>query len=115
MSCPTLATEAPVLIVADSRSGMFDAVKRHPEAKTFIVATEWAIVYRLQAQNPDKEFVVADGCIGCRLHCPYMKMIGLPEVERALREEVFEVEVDPEVADAARQSLERMLAVPRDC
>ena len=68
-----------VLDVADeicSTTGMVDAVARHPEAKTFIIATEWAMIYRLQAMYPDKEFVMADGCIGCRLHCPYMKMVG---------------------------------------
>ena len=93
---------------------MFDAVSRHPEADTFIVATEWALVYRLRLAYPDKEFVMADGCIGCRLHCPYMKMIDLPQIKRSLEEDVFEVLVDEDVAEGARRSLERMLAVPRD-
>ena len=106
-----------VLEIADeicSTSGMFDAVRRHPEAKSFIVATEWSLVYRLQQTFPDQEFVLADGCIGCRLHCPYMKMIDLPGILRSLQEDVFEIEVHPDVADAARRSLDRMLAVPRD-
>ncbi len=106
-----------VLALADeicSTSGMFAAVERHPDAKTFIVATEWALVYRLQQSWPDKEFVMADGCIGCRLHCPYMKMIDLPGIRRALEEDVFEIEVEPEVAAGARRSLDRMMAVPRD-
>ena len=106
-----------VLAIADeicSTSGMFDAVKRHPEAKTFIVATEWAIVYRLKKMYPDKEFVMADGCIGCRLHCPYMKMIDLPQVKRSLEEDIFEIVVPEDIARDARRSLERMLAVPRD-
>ncbi len=106
-----------VLRMADeicSTSGMFDAVKRHPEAKTFIIATEWALVYRLQQMYPQKEFVLADGCIGCRLHCPYMKMIDLPQIKRSLEEDVFEIRVPERVARDARRSLERMLAVPRD-
>jgi quinolinate synthase len=106
-----------VLDLADeicSTTGMVDAVARHPEARTFIIATEWAMVYRLQQIYPDKEFVMADGCIGCRLHCPYMKMVDLPLVKRSLEEDVFEIEVDPEIAAGARRSLERMLAVPRD-
>jgi len=106
-----------VLQLADeicSTAGMFDAVARHPEVGTFIVATEWALVYRLRLAYPDKEFVMADGCIGCRLHCPYMKMIDLPQIKRSLEEDVFEVLVDEEVAGGARRSLERMLAVPRD-
>ena len=97
-----------------STAGMVDAIKKYPDVKTFIVATEWAMIYRLQGLYPDREFVMADGCIGCRLHCPYMKMIDLPQVHRALVEDVFEVEVDADVAEGARRSLERMLAVPRD-
>ena len=107
-----------VLAIADeicSTSGMADAVARHTEAKTFIIATEWSLVYQLKKRFPDKEFVVADGCIGCRLHCPYMKMIDLPQVRRSLDEEVFDVAVDPDVARDARRALERMIAVPRDC
>ncbi|MFP6739247.1 MAG: quinolinate synthase NadA [Planctomycetota bacterium] len=106
-----------VLELADeicSTAGMFDAVARHPDVATFIVATEWALVYRLRQAYPDKEFVMADGCIGCRLHCPYMKMIDLPQIRRALQEDVFEVLVEDEVVEGARLSLERMLAVPRD-
>ena len=33
---------------------------------------------------------------------------------RALEDDVFEVEVEPDIAEGARRSLERMLAVPRD-
>jgi len=106
-----------VLAMADevcSTSGMIDAVARHPEAKTFIVATEWSLVYQLKKRYPDREFVLADGCLGCRLHCPYMKMIDLEQVKRSLWEEVFEIDVPPPIASGARRALERMMAVPRD-
>ncbi|MEM7263132.1 MAG: quinolinate synthase NadA [Planctomycetota bacterium] len=106
-----------VVEIADevcSTTGMIDAVERHPDAQTFIIATEWAMVYRLRQKHPNKEFVMADGCIGCRLHCPYMKAIDLPEVKRALLEDVFEVDVEEDVIAGARRSLDRMLAVPRD-
>ena len=106
-----------VLELADevcSTSAMFDAVLRHPEARTFIIATEWAMVYRMKKLYPDKEFVMADGCIGCRLHCPYMKMVDLPQIKRALEEDIFEIIVPDDVATGARRSLERMLAVKRD-
>ena len=97
-----------------STTGMISAVERHPEAKTFIIATEWALVNRLKQMHPDKEFIVADGCIGCRLHCPYMKMTDLRAVKRALEEDIFAVDVHPDDMAGARRSLERMLAVPRD-
>ncbi len=107
-----------VLAMADeicSTSGMIAAVARHPEARTFIIATEWSLIHQLQKRYPDREFIPADGCIGCRLHCPYMKMVDLTAVQRALVEGVFPIEVDEEDAAGARRALERMMAVPRDC
>ena len=106
-----------VVAMADevcSTSGMLAAVERHPDAKTFLIATEWALIYRLKKRFPDKEFVPADGCIGCRLHCPYMKANDLASVKRALLERVHEITVEKDVIDGARRALERMIAVPRD-
>jgi quinolinate synthase len=108
---------ADVLAVADevcSTTAMLSAVGRHPEAKTFIVATEHGILHQMKQRWPDKEFVIADGCIGCRMHCPYMKMIDLLMVRDALTHGKHEIEVPADVAEGARRSLERMIAVPRD-
>ncbi len=63
---------------------------------------------------PGWEFIAADGCIGCRLHCLYVKMINLDALRRALMEGVFPVEVDSDDAPEARRALGRMMAVPRD-
>ncbi|HMG35671.1 MAG TPA: quinolinate synthase NadA [Blastocatellia bacterium] len=106
-----------VIAMADevcSTTAMLDRVARHPEAKTFIVATESGIVHQMRKRYPDREFIVADGCIGCRLHCPYMKMISLESVRRSLLEDKFEITVEPDVLRDARLALERMLQVPRD-
>jgi len=106
-----------VLALADeicSTSGMIAAVERHPEARTFVIATEWSLIHQLQKRWPDREFIAADGCIGCRLHCPYMKMVDLPSVRRSVLEEIFPIEVDADDAEGARRALERMMAVPRD-
>ena len=106
-----------VLALADeicSTTGMIAAVERHPEARTFVIATEWALIHQLKKRFPGREFIAADGCIGCRLHCPYMKMIDLAAVRRALVEGVFEIEIDADDAQGARIALERMMAVPRD-
>jgi quinolinate synthase len=97
-----------------STTGMVDAVARHPEAKTFLIATEWGLLHQLKKRFPDREFIPADGCIGCRLHCPYMKMVDLESIRRSLRQEIHEIRVDPETAAGARRALQRMLAVPRD-
>lgn len=106
-----------VLALADeicSTTGMLDVIQKYPNTKTFLIATESGMIHQLKLRYPDREFIVADGCIGCRLHCPYMKMINLPMVLRALEEEVFEIRVDPETIQGARLALERMMNVPRD-
>jgi quinolinate synthase len=106
-----------VVEIADevcSTTGMLDAVAKYPNVKTFIIATENGMLHQLKKRFPDKEFVAADGCIGCRLHCPYMKVTGLQDLYFSLAEERFEIKLDDEVIAGARRSLERMMAVPRD-
>jgi quinolinate synthase len=108
---------ADVIDIADevcSTTAMLTAVERHPQARTFIVATEHGIVYQMKKRWPDREFIIADGCIGCRMHCPYMKMIDLVMVRDALARGKHPIEVEPDVAAGARRALERMIAVPRD-
>lgn len=106
-----------VLAVADevcSTSAMVDRVAKYPHATTFLVATENGILHQMRKRYPGKQFIMADGCIGCRLHCPYMKVTGLADVWRALNEELFEIDVPADIAAGARRALERMMAVPRD-
>jgi quinolinate synthase len=106
-----------ILALADeicSTAGMLKIIEKYPHAKTFLVATEFGMIHQLKLRYPDREFIPADGCIGCRLHCPYMKMINLPAVLRSLEEGLFEINVDPDVMEGARKSLERMMAIPRD-
>jgi quinolinate synthase len=108
---------ADVVDIADevcSTTAMIGAVEKHLEAHTFIVATEHGIVYQMKKRWPEKEFIVADGCIGCRMHCPYMKMIDLLMIRDALVRGKHEVVVEPDIAAGARRALERMIAVPRD-
>ena len=106
-----------IIAMADevcSTSAMLSRIEKYPDAKTFIVATENGIIHQMKKRYPDKEFVMADGCLGCRLNCPYMKMITLWDVRRSLLENKFEIEVEEDVMIGARRALERMLAVPRD-
>lgn len=106
-----------IIAMADevcSTTAMIGRIAKYPNVKTFIVATESGIVHQMKKRYPDREFVMADGCIGCRLHCPYMKMITLENVKRSLVEDKFEITVEPDIMEGARRALERMLAVPRD-
>jgi quinolinate synthase len=93
---------------------MLDVPRRYPDARTFIISTENGIIHQLKKRYPDREFVMADGCIGCRLHCPYMKVTTMLDVKNALLNLEHEVVVPDDDLIGARKALERMLAVPRD-
>ncbi len=89
-----------------STGKMIDHAKESP-ADTFIVATEVGILHRLQKDSPDKTFIPATE----HAVCPFMKMITLEKVYRALRDDVFHVSVEKDIADRARQAIERMIAI----
>lgn len=77
------------------------------QAREFIVATEKGMVYRLRRECQGKEFYpVSDAPV-----CEYMKMNTLEKLRDSLRRGQFEVEVDREVRDRAREAVERMLAI----
>ena len=76
-------------------------------ATRFVVATETGILHRLRQENPEKEFVpLKESAV-----CEYMKTITPEKLLRSLRDDVFEVTVEPEVADRARLAITRMLEV----
>lgn len=89
-----------------STAGILDYV-RVSQAREFIIGTEEGILYGLTRDNPGKIFhMVAPDFV-----CADMKKIALSDVRDALVKEQYEVTVDPETADKARRSLDRMLAV----
>ena len=89
-----------------STEGMMKHVKNSP-AKDFVIATETGILYRMRQQNPGKNFVPASE----NAECQYMKMINLEKVYDSLIEDKYEIKVPKEIADKARLSIERMLAI----
>ncbi|MFQ5480039.1 MAG: quinolinate synthase NadA [Thermodesulfobacteriota bacterium] len=92
-----------------STSGMY-TFARETDAKTIIVGTEMGILYRLRKENPTKKFIIpSEGLI-----CPNMKLTNLEDVLESLRGEKNIVTVPEEVRVKARESLQRMLAVPRE-
>lgn len=96
-----------VLAEADfvgSTSGMIKHVgDERPEQ--VVMVTECSMSDNVAVEYPDVNFIRP-----CNL-CPHMKRITLPKILRTLRELEPEVVVDPDTADRARRSLERMLAV----
>ncbi|WP_058300502.1 quinolinate synthase NadA [Gorillibacterium timonense] len=75
--------------------------------KQFIVGTEDGVGYQLRLDSPDKEFHFATKY----LVCPNMKVNNLKKVAQCLETLSPQIYVPPQVADKARQSLERMLQV----
>jgi quinolinate synthase len=74
---------------------------------TAIVATETGMLHPLRASAPEMDFIAANEAA----HCRYMKMITLPKLRDALRDDVHEVKVAPEIADRARVPIERMVVI----
>jgi quinolinate synthase len=102
--CPPDVLEAADFV--GSTAQMINFVRdRHP-AKVLMV-TECSMSDNVAAEVRDVEFVRP-----CNL-CPHMKRITLSNIHRALQTLQPRVEVDPVVAERARLSVERMLAVGR--
>lgn len=89
-----------------STEGMLNHVN-NSKAKSFVVATETGILYKMRQQNPDKIFIPASE----KAECQYMKLITLKKVYDALVQEKNQVVVPKEIADKARLAIERMLAI----
>jgi len=89
-----------------STEGMLNHV-HNSKAKSFVVATETGILYKMKQQNPDKTFIPASE----KAECQYMKMITLKKVYDALVQEKNQVIVPKEIADKARLAIDRMLAI----
>lgn len=100
--CPPDVLEAADFV--GSTAGMIDYVGRERPARVLMV-TECSMSDNVAAQYPDVEFVRP-----CNL-CPHMKRITLPNILEALETMQPCIEIDPAVADRARQTVERMLAV----
>ncbi len=98
-----------VLAQADavlSTSQMLRYVAASPGG-TFLIATEWAIIHRMQKMNPDKRFYSVSNA----LVCPNMKKTTLDSVIRAMEQRQHVVRVDPQVREGAARAIQRMLEV----
>lgn len=89
-----------------STEGMVRRTETSP-ADTLLIATETGLLHRLRKEIPNKTVIAADEGAVCR----YMKQITLPKLRDTLRDMAPEVVVDPVIADRARLSIDRMLAI----
>jgi quinolinate synthase len=80
-------------------------------AQTILVATEPHIIHQMEKAAPDKTFIGVpggDGNCNCNM-CPYMALNTLEKLYVALRDLQPRIDLSPELMDAARVPLERML------
>jgi len=89
-----------------STSGMVAAAER-TTARTVLVATETGMLHQLSKANPRTEFRPVNRAAVCK----YMKMITPEKLLASLREGRDVVDVPRDVADRARTSVERMIAI----
>lgn len=85
-----------------STSGMIHWVKDNRPSKVLLV-TECSMSHNVQAETPGVQFIQP-----CNF-CPHMKRITLPKLLNALVNMEEEVTVDPQIAERARRSVERMI------
>jgi quinolinate synthase len=89
-----------------STEGMMKEVKTSTNNQ-FIIATETGMLYRMEMENPEKEFIP----IKKDAVCKYMKKITVEKVYNSLINGVYEVKVPQEIASKARIPIERMLNI----
>jgi quinolinate synthase len=100
---PAVVAEADF---AGSTSGIIKWVHDNKPAKAMLV-TECSMASNISDELPEVEFAKP-----CNM-CPYMKKITLEKVLYVLHTMENQVEVDPEMADKARQSVEAMIDLSR--
>jgi quinolinate synthase len=100
---PDIRNSADLLL---STGQMLKYVK-NSDRREFIITTEVGIIHTLKKQNPEKRFCPASE----RFVCPNMKKITLEKILFALEDNKYVIKVPDEIADKARKSLERMVAV----
>ena len=99
--------------VVGSTTQLIEAARTLPN-KSFIVATDSGIFYKMRQAAPGKKLIEAptygEGatCVSCA-HCPWMAMNGLDNLLRTLQNGDSEIHVDEAVRVKALRSTQRML------
>jgi len=93
-------------IKVTSTEGMVKEASKS-KATQFVVATEEGILHRMRKENPDKTFIP----IAPEMTCQFMKMITLEKLHKSLRDDVYPVIIEKELADKARRPIERMVSI----
>lgn len=77
--------------------------------KTYLIATDDGMIHRLSKLYPDRQFILAASSIRCN----DMKKITLPKILDSLQHHALQIELDPNIASAARKAIQNMLDVTK--
>lgn len=77
------------------------------DKKEFIIATEKGVQDRLKRDYPNKTFVLPSE----KIVCQNMKWHKLEDIYNALKNEEHEIFVDEQIANSARNTIERMIKI----
>ncbi len=100
---------SPEVVAASDFSGSTGAMTRYvteTAAPRYLLLTECSMGDNIAAEAHDKEMVRL-----CSVRCPHMNEITLEEVLASLRENRYQIEVEPRVRARARRAIERMLEI----
>jgi quinolinate synthase len=89
-----------------STAGMVKAAQELGDGHA-LVATETGILHQLRQANPKGRFEA----VSPRAECRFMKMTTPDRLLDCLREGVYEIDVDHDVADRARLAVQRMISI----
>ncbi len=89
-----------------STSGILKRAKESNK-KTFIIGTEFGLIYRLEKENPDKEFY----SLGSPKICFNMKKTTQKDIFDSLLYNRYEIILSEEIIKKAKKSIERMFEI----
>jgi len=89
-----------------STSQMIHYINTRTELERGYLATECEMAANLACEFPQVEFVRS-----CQIYCQHMRRITLDKILRSLEQEIYEVTVPEETAQAARRAIDRMLSI----
>ena len=83
-------------------------VRAAPQGEVWNIFTEKGMAYRLQTLFPEKTFYVKEEAI-----CEDMKKTTFDDLVLSLERNQYKIELPPEIMDAARRAIERMIEIGR--
>ena len=97
-----------VVDVSDFSGSTNNLIKRVQEtdAPQYLLLTECSMGDNIMAANPDKEMLRL-----CSVRCPHMNEITMEDTLKSLQLHRYVIEIPEEIAQRARQAVERMIAI----